>query len=252
MRVSVLGCVSVCMMTCGVCWLVCWDVCACVGVCACVCVCVLGCMCVCVRGVSVCVCVVMCLFIVCVCVTIYLNFSMNTEPVFELFELLSLFRGLGPVLKNTDTSVTSTLVLALPVSFDPSDPATTALTPEEIGSVMGTVVALPAVALPLSSGVTGGESRDCVALVSVTELFCFSVPTLKKIKIHFLQFIFTVCCCTGSRLQSSGVVCWLIVNGTTFLSLVCLRIDVGILPFFRQASSLSSERNIDPQFLTYF
>ena len=84
------------------------------------------------------------------------------------------------MLKNTDTSVTSTLVLALPVSFDPSDPATTALTPEEIGSVMGTVVALPAVALPLSSGVTGGASR-CVALVSVTESFCVSVPALKKI-----------------------------------------------------------------------
>ena len=129
-------------------------------------------VCVCVCGVLVCVLIYVCVFCV---LKIEINFSVNSKPEFELCVLLTLLRGLGPVVKNIDTSVTSTPAFALPVSFVSSDAVTTSLTPEDIGSAV-----LTAVALPLTSGVSGGQSRGTgVALFSVSEAFCVSAPALK-------------------------------------------------------------------------
>ena len=170
---SVLGCVSVCVMNCVLCWRVCWDVCGCVGVF--VCVCVVGCVCAWCLG----VCDVLCLCIVCVCVSvkIYLNFSRNTKPAFILCELLTLFRELGPVLKNIDTSVTTTPALAFPDSFVSFDDVKTALTPEDTG----TAEVRSIVAVPLTSGVSGGPSRGA-AMFSLPEVLVLGAPETKHIK----------------------------------------------------------------------
>ena len=103
------------------------------------------------------------MFVYCVChvcVKIYFNFSMNTKPVFILCELLTLFRGLEPVLKNIDTSVTTTPALAFPDSFVSFDDVKTALTPEDTGTAeVGSIIAVP-----LTSGVSGGPSRGAAML----------------------------------------------------------------------------------------